>query len=120
MQLVEARNLPNHVAIIMDGNGRWAELRGEKRSAGHRAGSHAVRRTVRLCRRLGIDALTLYAFSFQNWERPEDEVEALMQLLGEYLINEREEILTRGIRLAAIGQLERHAMRPGGASARTT
>ncbi len=107
MQLVEARNLPNHVGIIMDGNGRWAELRGEKRSAGHRAGSHAVRRTVRLCRRLGIDALTLYAFSFQNWERPEDEVEALMQLLGEYLINEREEILTRGIRLAAIGQLER-------------
>ncbi len=107
MQLVEARNLPSHVGIIMDGNGRWAELRGDKRSAGHRTGSHAVRRTVRLCRRLGIEALTLYAFSFQNWHRPEDEVEALMQLLGEYLIDERGEILDHGIRLAAIGQLER-------------
>jgi undecaprenyl diphosphate synthase len=107
MQLIEARNLPRHVGIIMDGNGRWAELRGEKRSAGHRAGSLAVRRTVRLCRRLGIDALTLYAFSFQNWERPDDEIEALMDLLGEFLIDERNELMDNGIRLTAIGQLER-------------
>jgi undecaprenyl diphosphate synthase len=104
---VEARNLPRHVAIIMDGNGRWAESRGLPRTAGHRRGSHAVRRIVRAARRLGIEALTLFAFSEQNWARPQDEVEALMEMLQEYLVSEREEILTHGIRLRGIGDLDR-------------
>jgi undecaprenyl diphosphate synthase len=107
MNLVEARNLPRHVGIIMDGNGRWAELRGEPREAGHKAGSAAVRRIVRVCRRLGLDALTLYAFSEQNWARPVGEVEALMGLLREFLVSERDEILHNDIRLVAIGDLSR-------------
>jgi undecaprenyl diphosphate synthase len=106
MALIEARNLPRHVGIIMDGNGRWAERRGDPRSEGHRAGSHSVRRIVRLARRVGIDALTLYAFSFQNWARPDDEVAALMMLLQEYLLSERREIVDNGIRLAAVGELD--------------
>ena len=107
MNLVEARNLPRHIGIIMDGNGRWAESRGEPREAGHKAGSAAVRRIVRVCRRLGIDALTLYAFSEQNWARPAGEVEALMGLLREFLVSERGEILENDIRLVAIGDLSR-------------
>ncbi|HEY1954056.1 MAG TPA: polyprenyl diphosphate synthase [Polyangiaceae bacterium] len=107
MVLVEARNLPSHVGIIMDGNGRWAQLRGELRSRGHREGSHAVRRVVRAARRLGLRALTLYAFSEQNWARPEDEVDALMELLREFLLTERGEILGNGIRLNAIGNIGR-------------
>jgi undecaprenyl diphosphate synthase len=107
MALISARNMPRHVGIIMDGNGRWAELRGKPRPAGHRAGSHAVRRIVRLARRIGVEALTLYAFSFQNWQRPDDEVAALMTLLEEYLLSERREILDNGIRLAAVGELDR-------------
>ena len=90
----------------MDGNGRWAEQRGEARAAGHRAGSRAVRKIVRLARRIGIKALTLYAFSFQNWARPDDEVEALMTLLHEYLLSERREIIDNGICLAAVGELD--------------
>ena len=105
--LVEAKNLPNHVGIIMDGNGRWAQLRGSARALGHREGSKAVRRTVRAARRLGLRALTLYAFSEQNWARPGDEVDALMELLREFLTSERDEILDNGIRLSAIGNLGR-------------
>ncbi len=93
MHLIETRNLPRHVGIIMDGNGRWAEMRGKPREAGHKAGSAAVRRVVRVARRLGIDALTLYAFSEQNWGRPEGEVDALMGLLHEYLVSERDELV---------------------------
>src|SRR5579872_2111050 len=107
MDFVEARNLPGHVGIIMDGNGRWAQLRGHPRSAGHREGAAAVRRTVRAARRLGLRALTLYAFSEQNWARPEEEVDALMQLLREFLLAERDEILDNGICLQAIGNLGR-------------
>jgi len=107
MPLVEARNLPSHVGIIMDGNGRWAQLRGEARVEGHRAGSRAVRRVVRIARRLGLRALTLYAFSEQNWARPEEEVDALMQLLRDFLLSERDEILDNGIRLNAVGNLGR-------------
>src|SRR5262245_6718217 len=107
MNLVEARNLPRHVGIIMDGNGRWAESRGEPREAGHKAGAAAVRRIVRVARRLGVEALTLYAFSEQNWARPPGEVDALMGLLREFLITERGEIVENGIRLAAIGDLAR-------------
>jgi undecaprenyl diphosphate synthase len=107
MSFVEARNLPGHVGIIMDGNGRWAQTRGRPRAVGHREGAAAVRRVVRIARRLGLHALTLYAFSEQNWERPEEEVDALMQLLRDYLLTEREEILDNGIRLHAVGNLGR-------------
>ncbi len=91
----------------MDGNGRWAQLRGQPRVAGHREGSKAVRRIVRASRRLGLKALTLYAFSEQNWARPDEEVDALMQLLREFLLSERDEILDNGIRLNAVGNLGR-------------
>ncbi|MBI2393502.1 MAG: di-trans,poly-cis-decaprenylcistransferase [Deltaproteobacteria bacterium] len=91
----------------MDGNGRWAQLRGLPRTEGHRAGSAAVRRVVRASRRLGVRALTVYAFSEQNWARPEDEVGTLMELLQEFLVSERGEILGNGIRLQAVGNLER-------------
>jgi undecaprenyl diphosphate synthase len=107
MPSVEAKNLPRHIGIIMDGNGRWATLRGERREAGHKAGAAAVRRVVRASRRLGIQALTLYAFSEQNWARPGGEVDALMGLLEEFLTTERDEILENGIRLVAIGDLGR-------------
>jgi undecaprenyl diphosphate synthase len=107
MHLIDARNLPRHVGIIMDGNGRWAENRGEPREAGHKAGSAAVRRVVRVARRIGLDALTLYAFSEQNWARPAGEVDALMGLLREYLVSEWEEIMGNGIRLVAVGDVSR-------------
>jgi undecaprenyl diphosphate synthase len=107
MIVVEARNLPAHVGIIMDGNGRWAQDRDLPRVQGHREGSQAVRRTVRAARRLGLRALTLYAFSEQNWARPEDEVDALMELLREFLLSERDELLDNGIRLHAVGNLGR-------------
>ncbi len=105
--VIELRGLPSHVGIIMDGNGRWAQQRGLDRSEGHRAGSAAVRRVVRAARRLGLRALTVYAFSEQNWARPELEVGALMDLLKEFLLAERSEILHNGIRLQAIGNLGR-------------
>src|SRR5512137_2573050 len=104
---VRARPLPRHVAIIMDGNGRWAEARGLPRVAGHREGSEAVRAVTRAARRVGVGALTLYAFSSENWGRPEEEVGALMQLLAEYLDSERGEMMDNAIRLNAIGDLER-------------
>jgi undecaprenyl diphosphate synthase len=107
MLLVEARNLPSHVGIIMDGNGRWAQLRGRPRVEGHREGSRAVRRIVRAARRLGLRALTLYAFSEQNWARPEEEVDTLMLLLRDFLLSERNELLDNGIRLNAVGNLGR-------------
>src|SRR5258708_3664268 len=107
MVLVEARNLPAHVGIIMDGNGRWAQQRGLPRVNGHREGSNAVRRIVRAARRLGLRALTLYAFSEQNWARPGDEVDALMVLLRDFLLSEKDEILSNGIRLNAVGNLGR-------------
>jgi len=98
---------PRHVAIIMDGNGRWAVERGLPRVEGHRAGADAVHRTVKACRELGLSHLTLYAFSEQNWRRPDTEVQALMQLLLEYVRRERAEILDNDIRLNAIGQIDR-------------
>lgn len=104
---VSATPLPAHVGIILDGNGRWAQLRGLPRTEGHRRGSEAVRRVVRASRRLGISALTLYSFSAQNWSRPQEEVDVLMELLREYLLSERREILDNGIRLVGVGEIER-------------
>lgn len=105
--LVRERPLPRHVGIIMDGNGRWAQLRGLPRLEGHRRGSDSVRAVSRAARRLGLEALTLYAFSAQNWSRPPGEVEGLMDLLRDYLESERAEIMDNGIRLHAIGDLDR-------------
>ena len=102
-----ASSLPRHVGIIMDGNGRWAQLRNRPRIDGHREGANSVRDIVRASRQLGIEALTLYAFSSQNWSRPADEVAGLMQLLRDFLIEERAEILDNGIRLDALGDVEK-------------
>lgn len=107
MVTVQARNLPRHVGIILDGNGRWAQQRSLPRTEGHRRGSDAVRRVVRAARRLGVEALTLYSFSAQNWARPEEEVGVLMALLHEYLVSERGEILDNGIRLVGVGEVDR-------------
>ncbi len=104
---VIARGVPAHLGIIMDGNGRWAEARGLPRLEGHREGSASVREVTRACRRLGLKALTLYAFSSQNWSRPPEEVAGLMDLLREYLLKERAEIMENGIRLNAIGELDK-------------
>src|SRR6195256_301286 len=90
---VAQRPLPRHVGIIMDGNGRWAQQRGLPRLEGHRKGSDSVREVTRAARRLNLPALTLYAFSSQNWSRPVDEVSGLMDLLREYLFKERPEIM---------------------------
>ena len=107
MGLVDVSRLPQHVAIIMDGNGRWAQARGKPRTAGHERGADAVRATMRAARRLGVPALTLYAFSEQNWERPQVEINALVDLLCECLISERDELVDNEIRLAAIGRLHK-------------
>lgn len=104
---VRLRPLPRHVGIIMDGNGRWAELRGKARLEGHGEGANSVREVTREARRLGIQALTLYAFSSQNWARPLEEVAGLMALLRDYLERERAEIMENHIRLSAIGDLDR-------------
>ena len=96
-----------HVAIIMDGNGRWAEARGLPRSAGHRAGSEAVGRVIESAVRQRIRALTLYAFSSNNWRRPASEVSALFDLLGKYLRIEVDRLVEQGIRLTVIGRRDR-------------
>lgn len=96
-----------HVAIIMDGNGRWATARGLPRLAGHQAGAVAVRRTVEAAVELGIGALTLYAFSSDNWKRPSAEVKGLMQLFRAHLIDEMPRCIRNGIRLEVIGRRDR-------------
>lgn len=99
--------IPRHLAIIMDGNGRWAEQRRLPRIAGHRRGVETVQSIVKECRTLGVSYLTLYAFSSENWGRPEDEVSALMELLARYLKSELETMLDRRIRLNVIGETSR-------------
>ena len=96
--------LPRHVAIIMDGNGRWAQQRGFPRIVGHRNGAAAVREVIRCAGKLGIEALTLYSFSLENWKRPADEVQALMALCVAYLDGEREEMIREGVRFRVIGR----------------
>ena len=102
VNIAETR-LPRHVAIIMDGNGRWAKQRRLPRAAGHREGAEAVRRTVTACREMGIEYLTIYAFSSENWKRPADEVDDLMGLLRVYLQRELKELDERNVRLQIIG-----------------
>jgi undecaprenyl diphosphate synthase len=106
LAMVDRDRLPRHIAVIMDGNGRWAKERKLPRIRGHRAGIKAVRGCITTCRELGVSYLTLYAFSMENWKRPEKEIKGLMKLLKEYLIGEREEMVEKGIRLRAIGRLD--------------
>jgi len=107
MKLVLKGNLPGHVAIIMDGNGRWARKRRLPRISGHKVGMESVREVTSLSRELGIKILTLYAFSQENWKRPQSEVKALMSLLREYLSREIKTLIEKGIRLRAIGEIEK-------------
>jgi undecaprenyl diphosphate synthase len=97
--------LPRHVAIIMDGNGRWAERLGLRRIFGHREGIGSVREITTECARLGIESLTLYAFSVENWKRPSPEIRYLMQLLRQFLIQERPTLMDNAVRLRAIGRI---------------
>ena len=99
--------IPQHVAIIMDGNGRWAKSRGEKRTFGHKHAIKAVREAVNACNEMQIPYLTLYTFSSENWNRPEDEVDTLMSLISETLILEGEEIFAKGLRMHIIGDTEK-------------
>ncbi len=98
-------NLPRHIAIIMDGNGRWAKARGVPRLMGHRAGRESVREAVRGCVALGVEVLTLYTFSTENWSRPKREVQALMAILKQTLRAERRELRQNNVRLAVIGRI---------------
>lgn len=104
---VNREKLPQHIAIIMDGNGRWAKKRGELRSFGHQNGISAVRDTVETCRELRIRHLTLYCFSTENWSRPPEEVENLMNLMVKTLSKEKDKLLRDNIRLNAIGQIDK-------------
>jgi undecaprenyl diphosphate synthase len=104
---IDENNLPQHIAIIMDGNGRWAKQHTIGRIKGHKKGAEAVRTTVRTCREIGIKYLTLFAFSIENWGRPEEEIKALMSLLEEYLTKETKKLQKNGIRLTTIGEINR-------------
>ena len=106
VRALDFERLPAHVAVIMDGNGRWAGLRGLTRVAGHRAGIESVREVVETAARLGLKVLTLYAFSRENWKRPESEVSTLMELLKEYLRRELKTLEDNNIRFAVIGRME--------------
>src|SRR2546423_8317830 len=101
---LDPARLPGHVAVIMDGNGRWAKQRGKPRIEGHRRGDKSVRATVEECCRLGVDQLTLYCLSVENWKRPREELDFLMTLLRKYLRDERAEIMEQNIRFSMIGR----------------
>lgn len=103
--MLDRDNMPRHVGIIMDGNGRWAALRGLPRAEGHRRGAERSKEIIRAANALGIEALTLYAFSMENWQRPGDEVSTLMKLLEIYLKRELKELLELGLRFRAIGEI---------------
>lgn len=100
------QNIPVHVAIIMDGNGRWAQNHGMPRIEGHRRGADAVKRTLKAAQKFGVKNITLYAFSVENWNRPKDEVDALMNLLDRFLKDQLPELIKRQIRLRVIGRYQ--------------
>lgn len=104
---INSENLQKHVAIIMDGNGRWAKSRGEERTFGHKNAINAVRNAINACNEINIPYLTLYTFSSENWNRPSEEVNTLMNLLVETLLLEAEEIFSKGLRMHVIGNLEK-------------
>jgi undecaprenyl diphosphate synthase len=105
--LIDFSNIPKHVAIIMDGNGRWAKQQGQDRLFGHSSGVESVRATIKSAREFGVEYLTLYAFSTENWNRPKEEVDALMDLLVHSITNEVDELNENGIRLITIGDESR-------------
>jgi len=105
-ELIARGNVPRHVAIIMDGNGRWAKARGVPRLMGHRAGRESVREVVRACASLGVEVLTLYTFSVENWQRPAREVSALMTILRQTLKAERRELRDNNVRLQVVGRTQ--------------
>src|SRR3989339_80517 len=105
LKSINKDKLPRHIAIIMDGNGRWAAKKGLPRTAGHKKGMDTVDRIVTECKNLGIKVLTLYAFSTENWRRPEKEVTFLMRLLKAYLILQRNKLIKNNIRLNVIGRI---------------
>ena len=107
LEKIDKNNLPKHVAIIMDGNGRWAKSRGEERTFGHKNAISAVRNAISACNKVGVEYLTLYTFSTENWNRPNVEVDTLMSLLSETLLEEAEELFSKGIRLHVIGEIEK-------------
>ncbi len=98
--------IPRHVAIIMDGNGRWAARRGLSRDEGHKAGAEPIRIVLKAAQKAGVEFLTLYAFSTENWGRPEDEVQTLFELLFQYIQSEASELMASGVRLKTIGAVE--------------
>ena len=98
--------IPTHVAIIMDGNGRWANARGLPRLAGHRAGTENLRRVIRACVEFGVQYLTIYAFSTENWGRPKEEVDGLLMLMENVIDNELEELNTEGVQIRHIGHMD--------------
>ena len=104
---LSTERLPRHIAIIMDGNGRWAQARGLPRIEGHRRGVQSVRTIVEECARLGLEQLTLYCFSSENWKRPRPELDLLMSLLQRYVVAERDEIMRQDIRFLTIGRTDR-------------
>jgi len=106
MEQISKDKLPRHIAIIMDGNGRWAEKRSLNRIAGHRTGIKKAKDVIRYCRELGVQVLTLYAFSTENWKRPEREIKALMTLLKRFLRAEGEKLIQNNIRLNTIGNID--------------
>ena len=104
---IDSEKLPQHVAVIMDGNGRWAKSRDQERTFGHKNAVKAVREVINACNEVNIPYLTLYTFSTENWNRPTEEVNTLMDLLSSTLLQEAEEIFSKGLRIHAIGDLER-------------
>lgn len=105
MEQINKDNLPRHIAVIMDGNGRWAEKRSLNRIAGHRTGIKRAKEVISSCRELGIEALTIYAFSTENWSRPKREIKALMTLLKRFVRNEGRKLVQNNIRLNIIGNI---------------
>ena len=105
LERIAPARLPRHIAVIMDGNGRWAKARDLPRVEGHRAGAESVKVIIENCARLGIGTLTLYAFSVENWKRPKDEINLLMELLRQYLKNNLDTLMDNDIRLTAIGRI---------------
>lgn len=103
---IDADRLPRHIAVIMDGNGRWANRQGRPRIFGHRAGAESVRAIIDTCRRLEIQAVTLYAFSTENWKRPRAEIRGLMSMLKRYIRTDLKEVHSHNIKFQAIGQIE--------------
>lgn len=102
---IDKERLPRHIAIIMDGNGRWAQKRGLPRTMGHKAGVEAIREVVKTCSKLGVEVLTVYAFSTENWRRPKTEVGVLMNLLTEYLRRELDELHENKVKVRMIGEI---------------